>query len=237
MHWRRNSPCAGGISGSRSWRPQGEAPRCGGTGTEAAAAMRDTKPQPSVLPQGGRLNPPNRRIGIRTYGGVGGEEPRGSPLSRSTAAKLRKFMFPRGRRLGVWWREAERFRSRKSGAPYCRVTPGLDPGAQAATIVAGRASLALDARVKPAHDDAHPASRRVERAFDTGADDAVAGEIPRRDAVGSVLDRRSRRPAAPSTSWRPKLPQPERCQGRASRAAAGGLRRLTAFRLRKKTLP
>src|SRR5271165_5065107 len=31
------------------------------------------------------LNPPNRRIRTRTYGGVGGEEPRGSPLSRSTS--------------------------------------------------------------------------------------------------------------------------------------------------------
>src|SRR5208283_1424688 len=30
------------------------------------------------------LNPPNRRIRTRTYGGVGGEEPRGSPLSRFT---------------------------------------------------------------------------------------------------------------------------------------------------------
>src|SRR6266446_2405609 len=29
------------------------------------------------------LNPSNRRIRTRTYGGVGGEEPRGSPLSRS----------------------------------------------------------------------------------------------------------------------------------------------------------
>src|SRR6266581_1846622 len=28
------------------------------------------------------LNPSNRRIRTRTYGGVGGEEPRGSPLSR-----------------------------------------------------------------------------------------------------------------------------------------------------------
>src|SRR5271157_6461351 len=32
------------------------------------------------------LNPPNRRIRTRTYGGVGGEEPRGSPLSRLTVA-------------------------------------------------------------------------------------------------------------------------------------------------------
>ena len=29
-----------------------------------------------------RLNPPNRRIRTRTYGGVGGAEPRGFPLSR-----------------------------------------------------------------------------------------------------------------------------------------------------------
>src|SRR5712672_786980 len=29
------------------------------------------------------LNPSNRRIRTRMYGGVGGEEPRGSPLSRS----------------------------------------------------------------------------------------------------------------------------------------------------------
>src|SRR5947209_19807538 len=28
------------------------------------------------------LNPPNRRIRTRTYGGVGGAEPRGFPLSR-----------------------------------------------------------------------------------------------------------------------------------------------------------
>src|SRR5229473_6776985 len=32
------------------------------------------------------LNPSNRRIRTRTYGGVGGEEPRGSPLSRSSSA-------------------------------------------------------------------------------------------------------------------------------------------------------
>ncbi len=35
-----------------------------------------------------------------------------------TASKLRKFMLPRGRRLGVWRRGAERFGSRKSGADY-----------------------------------------------------------------------------------------------------------------------
>src|SRR6266446_6077365 len=34
------------------------------------------------------LNPSNRRIRTRTYGGVGGEEPRGSPLSRLTTVRL-----------------------------------------------------------------------------------------------------------------------------------------------------
>ena len=36
---------------------------------------------PSLAPSQ-PLNPPNRRVRTRTYGGVGGEEPRGSPLSR-----------------------------------------------------------------------------------------------------------------------------------------------------------
>src|SRR5689334_19997496 len=34
----------------------------------------------------GLLNPPNRRIRFRTYGGVGGAESRDSPLSRLTAS-------------------------------------------------------------------------------------------------------------------------------------------------------
>jgi hypothetical protein len=41
----------------------------------------------------GMLNPPNRRIRFRTYGGVGGAESRDSPLSRLTA----------GRRGGYRW--------------------------------------------------------------------------------------------------------------------------------------
>jgi hypothetical protein len=47
---------------------------------------RCTPPNPGGHPSCGNrcpLNPPNRRIRTRTYGGVGGEEPRGSPLSRS----------------------------------------------------------------------------------------------------------------------------------------------------------
>jgi|HubBroStandDraft_6_1064221.scaffolds.fasta_scaffold45391_2 hypothetical protein len=35
----------------------------------------------------GVLNPPNRRIRSRTYGGVGGAESRDSPLSRLTASR------------------------------------------------------------------------------------------------------------------------------------------------------
>ena len=54
-------------------------------------------------------------------------------------------------------------------------------------------------------------------------------------SIRSSFDRPSLcRPTAPSTSWRLKLPKPKGCQGRASwRAASGGLRPLTAFRLRK----
>ena len=47
---------------------------------------RCSPPNPGGHPSCGNrclLNPPNRRIRTRMYGGVGGEEPRGSPLSRS----------------------------------------------------------------------------------------------------------------------------------------------------------
>src|SRR3979490_1598092 len=53
-------------------------------GVEAGATTADIQTTASIeqlLP----LNPANRRIRTRTYGGVGGEEPRGSPLSRSLA--------------------------------------------------------------------------------------------------------------------------------------------------------
>ena len=46
---------------------------------------RCTPPNPGGHPSCGNrcpLNPPNRRIRTRMYGGVGGEEPRGFPLSR-----------------------------------------------------------------------------------------------------------------------------------------------------------
>src|SRR5882724_8186148 len=50
-------------------------------GVEAGATIADieaTMATEQLLP----LNPANRRIRTRTYGGVGGEELRGSPLSR-----------------------------------------------------------------------------------------------------------------------------------------------------------
>src|SRR5882762_2705478 len=50
-------------------------------GVEAGATIADIQTTASIeqlLP----LNPANRRIRTRTYGGLGGEEPRGSPLSR-----------------------------------------------------------------------------------------------------------------------------------------------------------
>src|SRR6266851_8165646 len=52
-------------------------------GVEAGATIADiqtTAATEQLLP----LNPANRRIRTRMYGGVGGEEPRGSPLSRFT---------------------------------------------------------------------------------------------------------------------------------------------------------
>ena len=64
---------------------KGEARSAGGRGTEARMAFADSErrrlgglcPMPS-----GRLNPSNRRVRTRMHGGVGGVEPRGSPLSR-----------------------------------------------------------------------------------------------------------------------------------------------------------
>src|SRR6266404_9219533 len=55
-------------------------------GVEAGATIADiqtTAATEQLLP----LNPANRRIRTRMYGGVGGEEPRGSPLSRFAAAQ------------------------------------------------------------------------------------------------------------------------------------------------------
>src|SRR5271155_3138940 len=43
--------------------------------------------RPTVLDRSALANFSNRRIRTRTYGGVGGAEPRGSPLSRSLTQK------------------------------------------------------------------------------------------------------------------------------------------------------
>ena len=69
---------------------KGEAPTAGVGGTEACAA-RTKLERPAVTPFCGSrcpLNSPNRRIRTRTYGGVGGEEPRGSPLSRCVPSMI-----------------------------------------------------------------------------------------------------------------------------------------------------
>ena len=55
---------------------KGEARNPDTQGTEARTAHAGTPGGPC------RLTPSNRRVRTRTHGGVGGEEPRGSPLSR-----------------------------------------------------------------------------------------------------------------------------------------------------------
>src|SRR5258708_8995144 len=62
------------------------------------------------------LNPSNRRIRTRTYGGVGGEEPRGSPLSRSVT--FRHERHPAQARLVV---------KASLGGALRQLDPGLTP--------------------------------------------------------------------------------------------------------------
>ena len=57
---------------------KGEARSAGAQGTEARMARAGPE-----RPAADRLNPSNRRVRTRMHGGVGGVEPRGSPLSRS----------------------------------------------------------------------------------------------------------------------------------------------------------
>jgi len=84
-------------------------------------------------------------------------------------------------------------------ALFLCVTPGLDSGARTATVAGRRRRRILDARVNPriksgdAHDASQPARQRVERAFDTRADDAVDGETLRRVPADSGLDGAPRR--------------------------------------------
>jgi hypothetical protein len=70
-----------------------------------------------------------------------------SPLDRLAASETRRFHEVAGAPCRTWRRAFAAAR-----ATQRTVTPGLDPGAQAATVVAGRARPILDARVKPAHD-------------------------------------------------------------------------------------
>src|SRR5580765_4552746 len=60
----------------------GEARRQREPGIEANVAMRVHETPATSLLAGSPLNPPNRRMRTRMYGGVGGEKLRSSPLSR-----------------------------------------------------------------------------------------------------------------------------------------------------------
>jgi hypothetical protein len=56
---------------------RGEAPRDADKDRNVCEALHTQKHGEKLS-----LNQPNRRVRTRTHGGVGGEEPRGSPLSR-----------------------------------------------------------------------------------------------------------------------------------------------------------
>ena len=60
---------------------KGEARSPDTQGTEARTAHAEPE-RPAAGRRPCRLTPSNRRVRTRTHGGVGGEEPRGSPLSR-----------------------------------------------------------------------------------------------------------------------------------------------------------
>ena len=72
--WRRKPPAVHMALGGSATAPRSPSPCPTPSSSRSALA--------SLAITQGQLNPPNRRIRTRTYGGVGGEEPRGSPLSR-----------------------------------------------------------------------------------------------------------------------------------------------------------
>ena len=72
--WRRKPPAARTAPGGSATAPRSPSP-CQMPSSTRSASL----PSPTTRP----LNPSNRRIRTRMYGGVGGVEPRGFPLSRS----------------------------------------------------------------------------------------------------------------------------------------------------------
>src|ERR1700716_19773 len=64
--------------------PTGEARQGGGEYIESLSVTNEPE-RPADTRQSCQRNFSNRRVRTRTHGGVGGAEPRGSPLSRSLA--------------------------------------------------------------------------------------------------------------------------------------------------------
>jgi len=64
--------------------PTGEARQAGGEDIESLSVTNEPE-RPADTRQSCQRNFSNRRVRTRTHGGVGGAEPRGSPLSRSLA--------------------------------------------------------------------------------------------------------------------------------------------------------
>src|SRR5712672_265927 len=64
--------------------PTGEARQAGGEDIESLSVTNEPE-RPADTRQSCQRNFSNRRVRTRTHGGVGGAEPRGSPLSRSMA--------------------------------------------------------------------------------------------------------------------------------------------------------
>src|SRR6267154_5519223 len=64
--------------------PTGEARQAGGEDIESLSVTNEPE-RPADTRQSCQRNFSNRRVRTRTHGGVGGAEPRGSPLSRSVA--------------------------------------------------------------------------------------------------------------------------------------------------------
>src|SRR5882757_74295 len=76
--------------------PTGEARQAGGEDIESLSVTNEPE-RPADTRQSCQRNFSNRRVRTRTHGGVGGAEPRGSPLSRSVAqsgpsAKYRRLL-------------------------------------------------------------------------------------------------------------------------------------------------
>jgi len=63
---------------------EGEARSFRSEGTETFVRSRGNQSPTTSGLRRKSFNQPNRRVRTRTHGGVGGEEPRGSPLSRFT---------------------------------------------------------------------------------------------------------------------------------------------------------